>query len=99
MKRYYFETNNKKPNYKYYPLSRYIKIRFNASGNAYIIYNGKRIYLDNIMRLSYPIMLEDTDGKIIVLSGYDNPGFCSRLFELDPNSEYMRIWSEKEIDE
>ena len=45
------------------------KVHF-TSNSWYFIWNGKRIKGEDILRLTYPIYLEDTDGKLSVITGY-----------------------------
>ena len=97
MKTYKEKNNNK---YVYSPISRYIKIMDSVRKGYYIRHYNRRIYLNDIASLHYPIMLEDTDGKTIVLSGYEPLcNTCCLLYEVHPDGEYMRIWQEKTIDD
>jgi hypothetical protein len=74
------------------PLSGYLKITSNDRRD-YFRYKGKRINLDWLDPISYPIMLKDEDGKLIVI-GYYNAGL---LFERHPDGEMIRVWSEQEF--
>ena len=96
--RIYFEQNNKTRGYS--PVGRYKKVYYNgACGAPYFRWNGRRTYFDDIPRLAYPIMLENEDGKMIVLGGYITlTNTCGVLVEIHPDGEYMRLWQEIEMD-
>ena len=91
----------KNTNNKYKTISRYIKIRYTRkTGKPYIIHYNRRIHIDDILRLDYPVYLEDKDGKLIILGGY----IClcnvyGWLFEIDDNGEYIRIWEQLETED
>lgn len=79
----------------YRPVSRYIRIRFNNDTEAYFIYKGRREYINDWGNLSYPVMVEDTNGKLIVIGSYKP--LCNwggLLLEIHPDCEYIRIWEE-----
>ena len=81
--------------FDYRPISRYIKIRFNSETEPYFIYNGRREYIDSYDNLLYPVMLEDNDGKLIVIGLYKTVcNFGGVLLEIEPNCEYVRVWEE-----
>lgn len=87
--------------YTYKPISRYIKIRYTLKDSkAYIIFHGRRIHFDNILRLHYPVMFTGKDGKLTVLSGYyDITNNHCFLVEIDSNGEYARFYEEIEMEE
>lgn len=93
----YTEKNTKN---KYRPVSRYIKIRFTVKiDSPYILFHGRRIKINDILSLTYPVILENKEGKLIILSGY--MCLCNVygwLFEIDDNGEYMRIWEQLETE-
>ena len=91
-------TANKPYNRNYKSASRWIKIEYTIKDSKpYFRHYGKRYYLDNIMRLSYPIMWNDKDGKLNYISGYDSTQWYNPyLVELDEAGEYVRLWEELE---
>lgn len=80
----------------YRPLSRYIRIRLDSTGEEpYFIFNYRRIRINSLDYLTYPEMVYDNDGKIIVIGMYET--LCNwggRLFEIHPDGEYIRVWEE-----
>ena len=80
----------------YRPISRYIRIRYDSTGEEpYFIYNYRRIRLSSLDYLTYPEMVYDREGKIIVIGLYEN--LCNwggRLYEIHPDGEYIRVWEE-----
>lgn len=46
------------------------KIYFTLSGKPYFKWDGTRIYLDEVMCLSYPVMYEDEQGKLHDIGAY-----------------------------
>lgn len=59
-------------------------------------HNGKLYALNQFMRLSYPIMLEDADGIQAIISGYDSTQWYKPyLIEIHPDGEYVRLWNEE----
>lgn len=91
-------TANKPYNRKYKTASRWIKIQYTLKDcKPYFRHYGLRYYFENIMRLSYPIMWEDKDGKLNHISGYDAIQFWNPyLVELDEGGEHVRLWEEME---
>lgn len=62
-------------------------------------HNGKVYALNQFMRLSYPIMLENEDGITAVISVYDaTQWYKPYLLEIHPDGEYIRLWIEKEME-
>ena len=78
----------------YRPIGRYKKIYFTTTGEYFRLGN-RRIKFDDIPQLSYPVFLEDEDGKNIILGGY-YPVCNSRalLIEVHPDREAVRVWEE-----
>ena len=64
--------------------------------DLYIFRHGGKLYaLDQFERLSYPIMFEDTDGKLTVIGGVDSTQWYKPfLLEIHPDGEYIRLWQE-----
>ena len=70
------------------------RIYFDTKG-TYFMWNGRRERLENISRLTYPIMYEDENGKIGVIGGYIT--ICNVygvLVELDTDREVIQLWEE-----
>ena len=64
-----------------------------TSDNWYFLWNGKRVKSDEILRLAYPIMFNDKDGKLTVISGYINISNCySVMVSLDSDSETVQLY-------
>lgn len=63
-------------------------------------HNGKLYALNQFMRLSYPIMIENKDGDVLgIIGGYDSTEWYKPyLIEIDSNGEYIRLWNEKELE-
>jgi hypothetical protein len=80
----------------YKTISRWIRIRFTQrDGASYFIFRNRRYHLDEFMRLTYPIMWEDAEGKLHHLSGYDAGDWYNPiLLEMDDCGEYVRLWEE-----
>ena len=92
----YFENNNTRMCYT--PWGRYQKIYYNGKGEPYFMRGGRREKFDDIPRLSYPVMVEDADGKLIVIGGYiPISNTCSLLVEVHPDGEMVRLWREIEL--
>ena len=71
------------------------KIFFNRNGEAYFLWNGRMEKLENIMRLSYPIMYEDERGKLGVIGGYITiSNTYGVLVELSECCETVQLWEE-----
>ena len=83
----------------YRPISRYIRIRWDSTGEEpYFIFNGRRIRINGLDHLVYPEMVYDRDGKIIVIGLYECLcNFGGRLYEIHPDGEYIRVWEEVTI--
>ena len=93
---FYYEKGNTRTGYK--TIGRYKKIYFNGKGEPYFMRGGKREKFDNIPRLTYPVMLEDKEGKLIVITGYIVlSNTCSLLVEIHPDGELVRLWREIEL--
>lgn len=61
-------------------------------------HKGRLYAFDQFIRLSYPIMFEDNDGKTTVLSGYDSANWYNPfLIEIHQDGEYIRLWEEYEV--
>ena len=82
----------------YKTVSRWIKVYYTLKDcKPYFRHNGRRYYLDDFMRLSYPIMWEDKEGKLQHISGYYATTFNNPyLIEIDDCGEYIRLWEEIE---
>lgn len=80
----------------YRPISRYIRIRIDSTGEEpYFIYNGRRIRINSLDYLTYPEMVYDRDGKVIVIGMYETLcNWGARLYEIDSDGEYIRVWEE-----
>ena len=90
------EKNNARTGYT--PFGRYKKVFFNGKGEPYFLFNGRREKFENIPRLTYPVMVEDTDGKLIVIGGYiPVSNTVCLLVELHPDGEMVRLWREIEL--
>lgn len=59
----------------------------------YFMYGRMKIALGEVERLTYPIFVEDEDGKLITISGcYTISNTLGLLVEIDKSGEYVRIW-------
>ena len=68
------------------------KIYLDAKG-AFFVWNGRRKRMENVPRLSYPIMYEDERGKLGVIGGYITLCNMGGVFvEIDPNGEAVQLW-------
>lgn len=93
----YHEKNNSRTAFK--PVGRYKKIYYNGRGEPYFMRGNCREKFDDIPRLSYPVMVDDEQGKTIVIGGYIPISNClALLVELHPDGEMVRLWKEIEID-
>ena len=92
----YFEKNNARTGYT--PCGRYQKIYYNGNGEPYFLRGGRREKFDDMPRLYYPVMVEDADGKLIVISGYiPLSNTCCLFVEVHPDGEMVRLWREIEL--
>ena len=84
----------------YKTVSRWIKVRETlTTEKSYFIHNNRRYKLDDFLRLHYPIMWEDKDGKLQYLSAYDaTTWYNPYLLEVDDCGEYVRLWEEVKED-
>lgn len=89
---------NKPDSKQYKTASRWIKLKSTLKdGKYYFIHYGKRYHLDDFMRLSYPIVWYDRDGKLNYISGYDSTQWYNPyLIDIDDGGEYIRLWKEVE---
>ena len=56
---------------------------------------GKLYALNQFMRLSYPIKLEDSNGIFAIIGGYDATiWYKPYLIEIHPDGEHIRLWNE-----
>lgn len=91
-------TENKTGN-KFKTIGAWKQIFFTKSGSPYFMWNGHRQHLDNIPRLSYPIMYHvqhegDIDG---VIGGYITISNCyGVLVEIHETGEAVRLYEEIE---
>ena len=70
-------------------------IYFNNNGELYFVWNGKRIYLDHVMRLTYPVMYNDDNGKTGVISGYLTlTNWYGVLVEINDSGDTVQLWNE-----
>lgn len=80
---------------KYSPVGGYKKLYWTDKG-CYFLFRGRRVYMEDIPSLSYPVMVEDEEGKLIVIGGYMS--ICNTfglLVEVDAvSSEAVRLWTE-----
>lgn len=85
----------------YRPISRYIRIRLDSTGEEpYFIFNNRRIRINSLEYLTWPEMVRDNDGKVIVIGMYETLcNWGARLFEIHPDGEYIRVWEEVSKDE
>ena len=85
-----------KDGYKITKLGRIKKISFNNNGDPYFLWNGRKELFDNIMRLTYPVMWDDEDGKLHFASGYITISNCfGVLVELINGDEAIQLWTEE----
>lgn len=78
-------------------LGREKSIFFNATGTAYFVWNGRRVRLDDVMRLSYPLFFEDEDGYKRFCCGYIGVTNCyGVLVELVNDDTSIQLYTEKE---
>lgn len=79
---------------KYSPVGGYKKLYWTNKG-WYFLFRGRRVYGSDVPSLSYPVMVEDEAGKLIVIGGYMELSNCfGLLVEIDPDCESARLWSE-----
>ena len=58
-------------------------------------HNGKLYALEQFLRLTYPVMLDDDNGTIII-GGYDGTNYYKPLLiEIHPDGECIRLWNEE----
>lgn len=58
-------------------------------------WNGRKWAFDQFLRLSYPIMWDDEDGKLNYLSAYDGENWYNPiLIELSECCDYVRVYEE-----
>ena len=73
------------------------QIYFTLSGKAYFIWNNRRIKLDEVMRLSYPVFFEDEKGYLRFCSGYIGISNCfGVLVELTNDDQSIQLYEEVE---
>ena len=61
----------------------------------YFQYNGRKYPIDQFLRLTYPILYEDKEGKSGVIGGYDcTDWYHPMLLEIHPDGEYVKLWKE-----
>lgn len=72
--------------------------RYNPAEGLYLDYfrwNGRTWALEQFLRMDYPMMYENEDGKLSYLSGYDSEDYYHPiLIELDDCGEYVRVYVE-----
>lgn len=62
----------------------------------YFRWNGRTWAIEQFLRLDYPIMYEEKDGKLWYLSGYDSENYYNPiLIEIDETGDYIRVYEEK----
>ena len=67
----------------------------NKNGEPFFNWNGRRVYLDTVLRLTYPIMYEDQDGKLGAIGGYIGISNCyGILVEVTCDGEAVQLWEE-----
>ncbi len=90
-------TENKTNN-KYKSIGRAKQIYFNNNGEPYFRWNNRRIYLDNVIRVSYPIMCyKQYEGDVdYIISGVYSFGYNGIYVSIDDNSAYVMLWDEIE---
>lgn len=71
---------------------------YNPENGLYLDYfrwNGRNWAIEQFLRLDYPIMWEDKQGKLNFLSGYDSENYYNPiLIEIDETGEYIRVYEE-----
>ena len=71
---------------------------YNPKNGLYLDYfrwNGRNWAIEQFLRLDYPIMWEDKEGKLNFLSGYDSENYYNPiLIEIDETGEYIRVYEE-----
>ena len=88
--RIYSEKNGS----KYSPVGGYKRL-YSTDRGFYFLFRGRRVYMDDVPSLTYPVMVEDADGKLLVIGGYMT--MCNTfglLVELHPDCESVRLWTE-----
>jgi len=60
----------------------------------YFLWNGSRQFLDEIPRLSYPIIYEDENGKIAPIGGYITITNCFGVLVEITENETIQLWEE-----
>lgn len=64
----------------------------------YFMWGRRKIALEEVERLSFPIFVEDEDGKLIVISGYYTiSNALTVLIEIDDGVGCVRLWKELEV--
>lgn len=62
-------------------------------------HGGKKYALGQFERISYPIILEDSDGIQAILGGVDSMQWYNPyLIEIHPDGEYIRLWNESNME-
>jgi hypothetical protein len=102
------------PKYGYIKASRWIKINCTyvtkrhqlfdyaepCGDLIYFRHKGKLYALGQFYQLNYPIMIEDEEGKLIVIGSYDYTEYYKPYFlEVDEYCENVRLWEEVVLDE
>lgn len=89
-----FTTNN----VEYSTNGKWCKIRCTPEHKYYVIHKRKKIYLDTLEYLMYPIFYND-NGKESNLCGYipTKEYYFNEYIEFDSNNEYVRFWTWEKI--
>lgn len=73
-------------------------IKYNQQGNPFFMWGGRRQHLDEVQRLSYPMMYEDEDGRLGVIGGVIGiSNTMSVLVEVDEFGESVQLWEEVDV--
>ena len=83
--------------YKIEKVGRIKKLYFVEKG-IYFMWGGRRVYLDEVPRVSFPIMFDDAEGKLNVIGGYiPFSNTMAVLVQIDEISgEAVQLWRERD---
>lgn len=75
------------------------RIMWTASGEPYFMWSGRREYMSDVMRLTYPIMYETDRGTLYDIGGYIGiSNVYGVLVEILDGGEAVQLWEEIEND-
>ena len=66
------------------------------SNYCYFVWGGKRVRLDDVVSLSYPVMYEDENGKLGDIGGFIGVSNCYGVLVEVLDGEAVQLWEEVE---